>query len=145
MTEYETKSLQIAIDTYHVYMGMLGAAIIGGLIAWFTLCKITRQLESGQWNALFLLEQEMNNQSRHLVEIFVSTTSEDRRRDEAIESYLNVVERLALAILKNQLPGSETKKIYCKFITSTVTSYKSKFEIGTDYPRIRELYEKWQD
>ena len=145
MTEYESQSLQIATDTYNVCLAGDFIAVFALFAAFFGVWKIIQQLESERWNTLFLFEQDMNNQSRHLVEIFNSTTHGDRRRDEAIQSYLNVVERLALAILKNKLPVSETKKSYRKFIDSTVDNYKDKFGITTDYPRILELYEKWRD
>lgn len=52
MTDYEAQSLQIAIDTYHVYFwgdviaaGTLVAAIIGGFFAFLHCVKLHNSLK----------------------------------------------------------------------------------------------------
>lgn len=65
--------------------------------------------------------------------------------EEAKESYLNAVERLASSILNGQFPESEMKTNYREYIASTIREYEDKFRAGTHYPRILKLHKKWQD
>jgi len=156
MTEYETQSLQIASDTYHIYFWgeviaavALIVAIVGGRFAFSTLQKITQQLESAKWNALLSFEQDMNARRQRLSDIAHKAKSEPLEHsailEEATESYLNAVERLASSILKGQFPEPEMKTSYRDFIASTIREYENKFRAGTDYPRILELHQKWRD
>ncbi|MCX7095125.1 MAG: hypothetical protein NTY50_16955 [Methylobacter sp.] len=157
MTDYETQSLQIATDTYHVYFWgdviatiTLLAAICAGCIAFFTLRKIAQQLESAKWNALLSFEQDMNARRHRLSDIAQKVTSDPANNEassfeEAKESYLNAVERLASAILNGQFPESEMKTSYREYITDTIREYDDKFKAGTHYPRIVKLHERWQD
>lgn len=156
MTDYEAQSLQIAIDTYHVYFWgdliaavALIVAIVGGIFAFSTLRKITQQLESAKWNALLSFEQDMNARRQRLSDIAQQVLSEPEKYkaiyEEAKESYLNAVERLASSILKGQFPEPEMKTSYRDFIASTIKEYENKFRAGTDYPRILQLHQKWRD
>jgi hypothetical protein len=59
MTDYEVQALEVARGTLFVYqlgagiaVGALAASIIGGVVAFFTLRTIVRQLENAKWNAL---------------------------------------------------------------------------------------------
>ncbi|SJM90904.1 conserved hypothetical protein [Crenothrix polyspora] len=156
MSDYETQSLQIATDTLHVYFWgdvitacALLAAICGGFVAFFTLRKIAQQLESAKWNALLSFEQDMNARRNRFSDIALKVTSESAQHgasyEEAKESYLNAVERLASAILNGQFPEDEMKTSYREHITNTIREYQDKFRVGTHYPRIVKLHEKWRD
>lgn len=59
MTDYESQSLQIATNTLDVYslgnnIAIFALIVItgGGLVAFFTLRKISQQLDSAKWNSL---------------------------------------------------------------------------------------------
>jgi hypothetical protein len=156
MTDYETQSLQIATDTYHVYFWgdiiaatTLLAAICGGFVAFFTLRKIAQQLESAKWNALLSFEQDMSTRRHRLSDIAQKVISEPIKHEasyeEAKENYLNAVERLASAILNGQFPEIEMKTSYREYITVTIREYSDKFGAGTHYPRIVKLHDKWSD
>jgi hypothetical protein len=158
MTDYETQSLQIATDTYHVYWwadviaaGALVAAIVGGFFAFLTLRKIAQQLESAKWNALLSFEQDMNARRQRFSDVAQKLTSSSEPTEhqtsyeEAKESYLNAVERLASSILKGQFPEAEMKTSYREYIASTIREYEDRFRAGTHYPRIIELHQKWRD
>lgn len=164
MTEYETQSLQIATDTYHVYLaadfiaaGALLAAMWGGWTALKTLKAIyqqlensNQQLENAKWNALFSFEKDMAERRQRFADIKKQVIPESAEKhqasiEEAKESYLNAVERLASSILKGQFPELEMKTSYREFIASTIRTYEDKFRAGTHYPRILELNEKWRD
>jgi len=156
MTDYETQSLQIATDTYHVYwwadviaVGALVAAIVGGFFAFLTLSKIAQQLESAKWNALLSFEQDMNARRQRFSDItqkvIFSPEEYQTSYEEAKESYLNAIERLASCILKGQFPEAEMKTSYRGYIASTIKEFEDRFRAGTDYPRILELHQKWRD
>jgi hypothetical protein len=156
MTDYETQSLQIAADTLRVYFWgdviagcALLAAIYGGFVAFSTLRKISEQLESAKWNAFISFEENMYVRRHRLSEIMQKINSEPMEYaaiyEEAKESYLNAVERLASAILKGQFPEDEMKTSYREFISNTVREHEDKFRVGTHYPRIVKLHEKWRD
>lgn len=156
MTDYEAQSLQIATDTYNVYFWAdviaactLLAVICGGFVAFLTLRKIAQQLESAKWNALLSFEQDMNARRHRLSDIAIKIIPESAAKheasiEEAKESYLNAVERLASSILKGQFPEPEMKTSYREFIDSTIREYEDKFRAGTHYPRTLELYQKWR-
>jgi hypothetical protein len=151
MTEYETQSLQIATNTYYVYLGGLVVAFLAGCVAFWTLRKIAQQLESAKWNALLSFEQDMNARRHRFSEISqkLASSSEPAKHEatfnEAKESYLNAVERLAASILKGQFPEDEMKTSYREYIASTIREYEDKFGAGTHYPRVIELHKKWRD
>lgn len=93
----------------------------------------------------------MNNRRQRLSEMSqtVKESSKPTKHaliyEEAKESYLNAVERLASSILKGQFPEDEMKTSYREFINNTVREYEDKFRVGTHFPRIVKLHEKWQD
>jgi hypothetical protein len=156
MTDYETKSLEIAQNTLYVYLGAdlialltLIAAIVGGFIAFRTLRNIEQQLESAKWNVLLPFEQDMNTRRQHFSDmaqkLIVDPAKYEASYQEAKERYLNSVERLASAILNGQFPETEMKISYREYIISTIREYPDKFVAGTRYPRILKLYEKWLD
>lgn len=159
MTDYETQSLEVAKNTLYVYGGAdliallaLIAVIWGGWTALKTLKTITQQLENAKWNALLSFEEDMNNRRQRLSDIAaeVIPDSKDKhcvRIEEAKESYLNTVERLASAILKGQFPEDEMKRSYREFMISTTRDSEFKEKIGdtTRYRGIKELNDKWKD
>lgn len=158
MTDYEAQSLQIATKTYHVYFWSdvfagigLVVAIVGGCFAYFTLRKIAQQLESAKWNALLSFEQDINARRQRYADIMDKKKSSENPDeynaiyDEAEESYLNAVDRLATCILNGQFPESEMKTDYLEFITSTIRNHPDKFIAGTPYRKILKLHEHWQD
>jgi hypothetical protein len=156
MTDYEIQSLQIAKDTFYVYLAAdviafcaLIAAIWGGKIAFATLRKIEEQLESAKWNSLLPFEQDMNARRQRFSDIAHKLIAEPEKYEasyqEAKERYLNAVERLASAILNGQFPEAEMKVSYREYIAATIREYPDKFGAGTHYPRILKLYEKWKD
>lgn len=156
MSDYENLSLQIAKDTFYVYLGSdfiafftFLAVIFGGYTAYSTLKKIELQLESAKWNALLSFEQDMSNRRQRLSDIAELVKSEPEKNraifEEAKESYLNAVDRLASSILNGQFPEVEMKADYREFITSVVRKNEDKFKAGTRYPKILKLYEKWRD
>ena len=66
MSEYERQSIDIAEQTLRVYFwgdiiaaGALFAVIIGGIVAFYTLRAIRKQLESAKWNSLLSFEADM--------------------------------------------------------------------------------------
>ena len=172
MTDYEAQSLQIASDTFLVYLGAdfiafgaLVAAIWGGKIAFSTLNQIrqqldiakssliliSQQLESAKWNALLAFEQDINARRQRYADIMHKKKSSENPDEynsiytEAEESYLNAVDRLATCILNGQFPELEMKTDYRKFITDTIREHPDKFVAGTLYRKILKLDEKWQD
>ena len=142
MTDYETRSLEIAQNTFFVYLG-------ADVIAFSTLRKIEQQLENAKWNVLLPFEQDMNTRRQYFSDmaqkLITNPETYEARYQEAKENYLNSVERLASAILNGQFPEVEMKISYREYIISTIREYPDKFGAGTRYPRILKLYEKWSD
>ncbi len=133
------------------------AAIWGGKTALKTL-KATnqqlensnQQLENAKWNALLSFEKDMNDRRQRLSDVAQKLIPESPEKHkvaygEALESYLNTVERLAASVLKEQFPESEMKASYRNFIASTIKEYEKHFGAGSSYPRTIELNEKWRD
>lgn len=168
MTDFESMSidiarasLQTAIDTLFVYKWgawlsttSLVVSLIAAAIALFTLKKIAGQLESSQLNSLLILEQDMSVRRKRFTDIEQEiadlnggkvTDSIVRNFDEAKESYLNSVERLASCILHGRFDESEMKADYRDFISNTVKVHKDDFHAGTSYRKILKLHEKWAD
>jgi hypothetical protein len=67
------------------------------------------------------------------------------RFDEAKESYLNAVERLASSILNGQFPEKEMKQSYREYIVSTIREFPDSFRPGTPLRKTLALNERWQD
>jgi hypothetical protein len=158
MTDYEVQALEVARGTLFVYqlgagiaVGALLASIIGGVVAFFTLRTIVRQLENAKWNALLAFEQDMSLRRDRFhsiareAEMETISPSIGARFDEAKESYLNAVERLASSILNGQFPEKEMKQSYREYIVSTIREFPDSFRPGTPLRKTLALNERWQD
>ena len=146
MTDFETQSLQIARDTLTVFWVVcvaacaLVASIVAGLVAFFTLRAIVRQLDSAKWNALLAFERDISARRDRFQEIARELDAEGTspslvaRFAEAKENYLNAVERLASSILNGQFPELEMKQSYREYIVST-SAISQPFSTGYDLPQ----------
>jgi len=158
VTEFETQSLVVAKETLTVYQigagiacAALLASIVAAVVAYRTFQAIVSQLESAKWNMLLSFEKDIASRrdrfqslARELETAPVSASLPARMK-EAIESYLNAVERLSSSILNGQFPELEMKQSYRDYIASTIKQHPEHFQPGTAYRKTLQLHEKWSD
>ncbi|HDG7849619.1 hypothetical protein [Klebsiella pneumoniae] len=65
------------------------------------------------------------------------------RFNEAIQMYLNALDRLCFCIKQNYLDEAEMKAEYRELITLAVRDHEDKFGASTPYRNIKKIYDKW--
>lgn len=158
MSEYERQSIDIAEQTLRVYFwgdiiaaGALFAVIIGGIVAFYTLRAIRKQLESAKWNSLLSFEADMAARRDRFTDLARELGATEtkpglsERYNAAKENYLNAVERLASSILNGQFPALEMKQSYREFMASVIRDFPDSFRTGTIYRKTVQLHDKWSD
>ena len=160
MTEFETKSLAIATDSLAVAKGQLYsyvaadviavlaliAAVIGGWLAY-------RNVKIMRGNMQLFLEQDMAARRKlfHDVAGEMNKPGAEKegltllRYEEAKESYLNALERLASFVLGGYFPEDDMRRDYHEAIRGVIRELNDDFRTGTHYRNIVKLHDRWQD
>lgn len=170
MNEFEISALklsadaiQVSKDTLSIYTWGLVVSILSFLLASIAalvgiigLKHIAGQFASAQLNTLVLIEQEMNKRRQRLAEIGAEISAVEssgipmsdelkRRANEARESYLNSLERLASSILHAKFDEDEMRIDYKDYFADTIRAMPDDFRTGTRFRKIVQLHEKWAD
>ena len=159
MTLYEKCNLALYGLSALVALGMLGVAL-------HQLRELVRQVKAAvvansiaRLNALLSLEEAIAERRLRLSEAGISlaeiaksggatrddVTVAQLRLDEAIQMYLNALDRLCFCLLRGLLEEEELRAEYREVINAAVKDFAGKFNTGTEYRNVKKVYEKWAD
>ncbi|KON88016.1 hypothetical protein AF332_15100 [Sporosarcina globispora] len=161
MSQYEFLSLLIGIagvlvagiaaSIYYIQLRKMASSI---LIAQQQLKSMAQSVEqAARANSLTVLTlEEATRRSREKladistkVESYKDVELAKKAINEAIENYLNSLDRLCACIRRGHVPEDEYRKDYRDVIKQTIKNYKSYFGPGTSFTNILKLNEKWSE
>jgi hypothetical protein len=124
------------------------------LIAVLALWMARGQVKFARLSALLSLEQDMY-QRRYQFQLIskelISDNTPDQknllenRLDDAIENYLNSLDRLSSCILSAHFDEKTLRSEYRDVLNETVSQFKEKFGADTPYRKLLKLHDKWKD
>lgn len=128
-------------------------ATVGFLcVAWWQFRNLIR---SNTISLELNLESDLNNRKSKMDDISssirISSSNRDIARIEileddleaAIESYLNILDRLAYCILHGYMKDRDWKQEYRDLITDIIRNNEIHFGTGTYYKKLKPHYENW--
>ncbi|AUT91689.1 TPA: hypothetical protein ACKRKP_000789 [Proteus mirabilis] len=154
-------------ETYNAWnLGIFAASSIIALLMLFSVRnQIAKAVEANRiskLNSLLSIESQIVLRRQELsaagiaLNEFKKLTQEEKdsnelfdmaslRFNEAVQTYLNSLDRLCYCIIKKYLDDADMKVEYRQIINSAVTKHEDKFGASTPYRNIKKIYDKWSD
>lgn len=122
------------------------ASIILAILGCWQLPAISKSLRNSVLGNVIGLEKTISDNRRYVAQV-AQEKKRDRkwrlRFEEAIENYLNSLDRLCASIRRGIIPEHQYRDDYAKMLADVIRLYPCKLGDDTEFDNIKFLHDKW--